>query len=75
MRESASHQRGLLAAEVVAWRSGRLDAAGFTPGLARTLARDQGIDLHALIELTERGCPPEIAARILAPLDPSPGAW
>jgi hypothetical protein len=27
------------------------------------------MDLHALIELVERGCPPELAARILAPLD------
>jgi hypothetical protein len=25
--------------------------------------------LHALIELVERGCPPELALRILAPLD------
>jgi hypothetical protein len=24
--------------------------------------------LHALIELAERGCPPELAVRILAPL-------
>jgi hypothetical protein len=27
------------------------------------------LDLHALIELIERGCPPGLAARILAPLD------
>jgi hypothetical protein len=27
------------------------------------------MDLHALIELIERGCPPELAARILAPLE------
>jgi hypothetical protein len=27
------------------------------------------MDLHALIELVERGCPPPLAARILAPLD------
>ena len=27
------------------------------------------MDLHALIELVEHGCPPELAARILAPLD------
>jgi hypothetical protein len=27
------------------------------------------MDLHELIELVERGCPPALAARILAPLD------
>jgi hypothetical protein len=27
------------------------------------------VDVHALIELVERGCRPELAARILAPLD------
>ncbi|HEX2502499.1 MAG TPA: hypothetical protein VHK00_01040 [Miltoncostaeaceae bacterium] len=54
---------------MVAWRRDRLVAAGFDPRLARALARDRAVDLHALIELTERGCPPETAARILAPLD------
>jgi hypothetical protein len=72
MRENATHQPHLLAAEVVAWRRERIAAAGFAAGLARALARDRRIDLHALIELTERGCPPETAARILAPLDPRP---
>jgi hypothetical protein len=37
--------------------------------LAQQLARDRGVDLHALIELVERGCPPSLAARILAPLE------
>ena len=72
MSESATHQRDLLTAEVVAWRRKRLAAAGFAPALARELARDCRIDLHALIELTERGCPPELAARTLAPLDSVP---
>jgi hypothetical protein len=26
-------------------------------------------DVHAVIELVERGCPPDLATRILAPLD------
>jgi hypothetical protein len=73
MREGATQQRDLLAVEVVAWRRERLAAAGFAAGLARALARDRRIDLHALIELTERGCPPRTAARILAPLDAGPG--
>ena len=54
---------------VVDWRRDRLVAAGFPPELAATLAGDCAIDLHAVLELTDRGCPPELAARILAPLD------
>ncbi|WP_344257069.1 hypothetical protein [Terrabacter carboxydivorans] len=27
------------------------------------------VDLHALLELVDAGCPPELAARILSPLD------
>ena len=53
---------------VVDWRRRMLVRAGFAPPLAQTLARDARYDLHALIELTERGCPPELAGRILAPL-------
>lgn len=73
MGESATHEPHLLTAEVVAWRHERLAAAGFAPAPARELAGDRRIDLHALIELTERGCPPEIAARIVAPVDSGPG--
>ena len=54
---------------VVEWRLGRLVAAGFARGLALDLADDCRIDLHALLELTDQGCLPELAARILAPLD------
>jgi hypothetical protein len=42
---------------------------GFTPATAARLAADLRFDLHALIELVERGCVPELAVRILAPLD------
>jgi hypothetical protein len=69
MSRDVAPPRHLLPADVVAWRRDRLAAAGFDARLAGTLARDRGVDLHALIELTERGCPPETAARILAPLD------
>ncbi|HEX8855029.1 MAG TPA: hypothetical protein VF752_05460 [Thermoleophilaceae bacterium] len=54
---------------VIDWRRDRLMSAGFSPELAAWLAGDCGIDLHAVLELTDRGCPPELAARILAPLD------
>lgn len=69
MSRNVAPPRHLLPGDVVAWRRDRLAAAGFDARLAGTLARDRGVDLHALIELTERGCPPETAARILAPLD------
>ncbi len=55
--------------EVVSWRRDRLSGAGFPLPLAVRIANDKRYDLHALIELTERGCAPELAVRILAPLD------
>lgn len=55
---------------MVAWRRARLLRAGFGDSLAEHLARECAVDLHALIELVERGCPPPLAARILAPLEP-----
>jgi hypothetical protein len=60
------------ALRVVAWRRSRLLAAGFAPALAEDLACSSGVDLHALIDLVERGCPPALAARILAPLEEQP---
>lgn len=36
--------------------------------LAASLASDVRLDLHELLQLIDRGCPPELAARILAPL-------
>ena len=44
-------------------------AAGFDEQLAGQLTDDgAGIDLHALLVLLDRGCPPALAARIVAPL-------
>jgi hypothetical protein len=56
-------------AEVVRWRRDQLVGVGFSLRLATRLARRERWDIHALIELVERGCGPEVAARILAPLD------
>ena len=53
----------------VAWRRDQLTDSGFSPSLATRIAGDSRYDLHALIELTERGCAPEFAVRILAPLE------
>ena len=57
------------AAEVVRWRREQLTAAGFTRALASTIAENPRYDLHALIELVEKGCRPELAVRIVAPVD------
>ena len=55
--------------EVVRWRREQLTESGFPLSLAGRLAEDARYDLHALIELAERGCRPELAVRIVAPLD------
>jgi hypothetical protein len=55
--------------DVLRWRRDQLVAAGFEPSLALALAQDSRFDLHALIELVERGCPPRLAVRILAPIE------
>ena len=60
--------------EVVGWRRRRLLDAGFPWALATVLAADVRADLHALLELVERGCPPALAAQILAPVEDGPGA-
>jgi hypothetical protein len=60
--------------EVVRWRREQLAEKGFSLPLAARVASDARYDLHTLIELVERGCPPELAARILAPLEREPDA-
>jgi hypothetical protein len=54
---------------VVFLRSSRRQTPGFIPQIADPLARDYAYDLHAVLGLVDRGCPAELAARILAPLD------
>jgi hypothetical protein len=55
--------------DVARWRREQLLASGFTPPLAACLSKDARYDLHALIELVERGCGAELALRIVAPFD------
>jgi len=59
---------------VRAWRREQLVAAGMERERAQRLADDARWDLHALLELIDRGCPPALAERIVAPLDDGPGA-
>ena len=53
--------------DVRRWRDALLREVGFDVALADRLARDPDYDLHELLNLVDRGCPPELAARILAP--------
>ena len=46
----------------------RLLEVGFPEAVADAVASDPRFDLHALLQLVDRGCPPELAVRILAPL-------
>jgi hypothetical protein len=55
--------------DVTGWRESRLLAAGFDARVAFDFAQDWAVDLHELLELVDRGCRPDLAARILAPLD------
>jgi hypothetical protein len=48
-------------------------AAGFPAALAAEVVRGRDVDLHALLGLVDRGCPPELAVRIMEPLDDGPG--
>jgi hypothetical protein len=55
--------------EVTRWRREQLVDSGFPLPLAARLAKDARYDLHALIGLVEGGCRPDLAVRVLAPLD------
>ena len=55
--------------QVVRWRREQLVESGFAPALAARLAENTRYDLHALIELVELGCQPELAVRILEPIE------
>ncbi len=54
------------------WRAQRLRSAGFSGAVAERLASEDRVDLHELLELVDHGCPPHLAARILAPLEQDP---
>ena len=55
--------------EVVRWRCEQLVEAGFALPLAARVSTDARYDLHALVELVERGCQPDLAVRFLAPVE------
>jgi hypothetical protein len=47
------------------WRTAELMRVGFPGDDAVALAARTDVDLHHAIELVQRGCPPELAVRIL----------
>jgi hypothetical protein len=47
------------------WRTAELMRVGFAGDDAVALAARTDVDLHEAIELVQRGCPPELAFRIL----------
>ena len=58
--------------DVRTWRRCRLLEAGFPAETRGRLAADRRFDLHALLELVDRGCPPSLAVRIVGPLETDP---
>lgn len=55
--------------QLLAWRRQYLACVGVEADLAATAAADLRWDLHALLQLLERGCPPNLAAHICAPVE------
>ena len=54
--------------DVIDWRLCRLLESGFVRELAQRLASARAVDIHALLQLVDHECPPELAARILSPI-------
>lgn len=65
----ASQETGLLERSeqdrVVDWRLSELLGAGYTQEDALELALAPEVDLHVAVELPRRGCPHDVAVRIL----------
>jgi hypothetical protein len=66
MRMPAAHEIVETETErVERWRAAELVRVGFAGDDAVALAARFDVDLHEAIALVERGCPPELAVRIL----------
>jgi hypothetical protein len=50
---------------ILRWRAEELERAGYEATAAVELAARTDVDLHLAVDLLERGCPSEIALRIL----------
>jgi hypothetical protein len=47
------------------WRVEELERAGYEPRAAGRLAVRHDVDLHAAVDLIQRGCPTDLALKIL----------
>jgi len=52
-------------ARVIQWRAAELVRAGYSTFDADVISIHTEIDLHRAVELPQRGCPPDLALRIL----------
>jgi hypothetical protein len=52
-------------ARVMQWRVEALERAGYAPKDVLAMAIDPQVDLHVAVDLVRRGCPHELALRIL----------
>jgi hypothetical protein len=73
-QHQATQSQGVERDEVFAWRRSQLLRSGFSEELATQVADESRFDLHELIELIDNGCAPELAFRILAPLEEAEAA-
>lgn len=59
------HERETELATVVGWRRQRLEQAGYEREFADILAASLDVDLHAAVQLIQRGCKQSVAVLIL----------
>ena len=64
MTAAEVHERTELE-RIEGWRTEELERAGYPLSAAKQIARRHDVDLHFAIDLVRRGCPHEIALRIL----------
>ena len=51
--------------QVMQWRIEELERAGYAPEDVIVIALDLSVDLHVAVDLVRRGCPHDVALRIL----------
>jgi len=52
-------------AKIVRWRERQLTGVGFALLPARVLAVRRDVDLHAVVDMVNRGCPPHVAMEVV----------
>jgi hypothetical protein len=63
--EAGLQERQTEIERIEAWRAGELKRAGYEARAAEELASRHDVDLHAAVDLLRRGCPQDVALRIL----------